>query len=112
MNTVITGPSASGKSTLAKELTAGRKSVWLQDLEGRFRYKDISTETEVIVVDEVADVRSAMDLMRATHLIINKQAEVSDFVKRPEVIVITQARRLEFLQEDPSVPISYVNLWP
>lgn len=98
--TIITGPAASGKTTLAKQLAEGRSAVWVDNIWD-WAFTDVNELTELIVCDGL-DLKNPDVVERAKHLVsgdylfINRKHQTSFTIRRPDLIIITQDEDISF----------------
>lgn len=94
--TIISGPPASGKTTLAKKLCKNKKAVWMDgwEMKSDFRFRAVEPDTEVIVI-EMDSINEAYlgrlkMLVTSTHITVNKIGKQPFKMERPEMIIIAQ----------------------
>lgn len=108
--TIITGNQATGKTTKAKELTASRKTVWLNrlNLDDPFLFQSITPETEVIVMDGLAGKKNLSEikmLIATPMLMVNRQGKMSMEVERPQIIIVSNDFKKDDFRECPHLEI-------
>lgn len=91
MITLITGDPSSGRSTIAIEITRGKKSVWLHEgsLGSCFCFNVVHSDTEFIVIDEVNDIDAAYVFINE-ELEIQRPSKKTEIIKMPDVILISR----------------------
>lgn len=102
--TIITGAAASGKTTKAGELTASRKTIWLDrlDLDDPFLFQSVTPETEVIVMDGLAGKKSLSQikmLITTPMVMVNRKGKMSIEVERPEIIIVSNDLKKDDFRE-------------
>ncbi len=108
--TIITGNQSTGKTQKAKELTASKKTVWLDslNLDNNFLYQSVTTETEVIVMDGLTGKKNLAEitlLITTPFLMINKRGQMSTEIERPEIIIVSNDFKKDDFRERPHLEI-------
>lgn len=114
--TLILGPSPSGKTTKAKQLTEGKKAVWIYGLtDSDFAYSEVTRETEIIVI-EGADISNKnsfsqfLFLVTTVNLIVHKRGVHSFEMTCPDLIITSNTINPEEITPRPNMDI--INLYP
>ena len=115
--TILFGPKASGKTVRANKIINGRKSVTIYgaDLLSPFCFESVDTDTEVIVFEELTDIRLINFLIDRQHLTVNKYNLRPFTIECPEIIINTQKLQEHLLQMNESVEIIHCvhhDPWP
>lgn len=102
--TIITGAVATGKSKKAREMTASKKTVWLDrlNLKDPFLFQSITSETEVIVIDDLADqkISEIKKFIGTPKLMVNTRGKMSFEVERPEIIIVSNdLKKKDFIRQ-------------
>ena len=89
----IEGKQGEGKTTLAKKICKGKRVSFIQEhsLKSPFWANQMDDDTEILVVDEVANYEETYSLFRAGILRINRQCKEPLDVKMPDVILVRQS---------------------
>lgn len=90
--TILVGPKASGKTTRANEMAVGKKSVTITnpDLRNPYCFKDVQTDTELIILEEIVDIIQINELMNRQQLSVNGPLIYPFHMPIPQIIIITQ----------------------
>lgn len=86
--TILLGTNGSGKTYTAKQMTEGKKAVFINSdqLRNGFAFKDVNIDTEVIVIEEISCFDEIYWLTGCDFLVINKQCLEPFEIRRPELI--------------------------
>jgi adenylate kinase family enzyme len=90
--TIILGAQFSGKTTLAKKLASGKKSISISsdELLTDSWLKKINEETEIIIVDEVVSFKQVQSLIENSIITFRKPYGITlTTIKRPELIIVS-----------------------
>ena len=88
--TIILGEPQSSKTALAKQLSENEKTVWLKHLGG-FGLSQIDASTELIVLDEAANISEVKHLITSTMLRIERKGQAVTTLPRPQTIIVSNA---------------------
>lgn len=88
---IILGPECGGKTTKARELTKGRKALWLtsENLKSRFGFSEVTEDTEVLVFEEGLDINAIKTLMSLDKIEINRRGYYPIEIEMPDLIIIS-----------------------
>ena len=91
---IITGKARSGKTTKAKELTKGKKTVWIDpgQLSNAFAFDLVKTDTERIVIDGAGLSNKILCIVFCKRIEINKRGSAPFEIDRPELIIVSNEK--------------------
>ena len=89
----IEGKRGEGKTMLAREITKGKRAVWINEyrLDSQWWTGLIDKTTEFIVFDEISDINKLNHLINADSLIIQKPMKPPYLIPMPSLILIHQS---------------------
>lgn len=90
----IEGKRGEGKTMLAREITKGKRAVWINEyrLDSQWWTGLIDKTTEFIVFDEISDINKFNHLVNGDSLIIHNPMKPSYEIPMPSLILITQSK--------------------
>jgi len=103
--TIITGSPASGKTTLAKNMCEGKKSIWLSSLDSH-SFSEINIDTDIVVIDGLAtksNLEKLKSFYTAEKIIVEKQLKDPVKIERPELIIISNSLKKEDFNYRPYI---------
>lgn len=89
----IEGKQGEGKTTLARKISKGKKTLFIPEssLTSPFWTNQMEDDTEFIVVDEVRKYDETCNVFRSDLLTINRRCKKPFNVKMPDVILVLQS---------------------
>lgn len=103
----ILGPAGSGKTSKLKELTAGKKTVWIEAKQflSPFYLSEATEETEVIAIEEVNDLQDAKTFIYARQIAIEKRGIDAKIIEKPQIIFTSNVLKPKVFDEVPYVEV-------
>ena len=98
---VICGKPETGKTNIAKQITKGKKAVWVPyfEIKSPFAFSSVSTETEVIVFDGLTDKNreQVRNIISSEKISIQKKGVKEKEVIAPDMIFIFDSLKGVFI---------------
>ena len=115
--TILVGPQASGKTTRAKEMAKGKKSVIIEDSNYFFPFgRDVIPEdTELIILEAVTDVEQIIYIANRGNISVFGLKPIDLPFECPEIIIVTQKSIEHFIKPNENVEIIHCvhfDPWP
>jgi hypothetical protein len=91
---IFIGGRNSGKTQLAKKITADKKTLWLPRQNGKYAVNDhflfdrLTDDTEYIVFEDAYNIGEIAKMLYNDQIIVNIRCKRSFVVARPKVIII------------------------
>lgn len=97
---IISGPTGSGKTSLAKGLIGKAETVYLsqRDIDARYKFQEVKLSTEVICLDEVTNISWLAYLMSQETILIERPADRTLEMNTPRIIAMTSEEYLPYAQ--------------
>lgn len=89
MITLIIGGQGSGKTTTAKKITEGKKTVWMQQYEilTTWGFMNVEKDTEFIVIEEATEKHTVDFFTVLNKLVIQKPCDEGFVIDMPKIII-------------------------
>lgn len=112
--TIITGPQASGKTTLAKQMTEGRKAVFITPDKGgnHFLFHEVKEDTEVIVMEEAYSASQVRAISGSNKIMIDRQCRNPIEIDTPDLIFTSNILTKKDFEPIPAFDITIIELTP
>ena len=109
--TIIIGPRESGKTTLAKQLTEGRKAVFVDPSNsGPFLFSEVKADTEVIVMEEVHSANQVRGIAGSNRIMIEKQGRLKMEIDTPDLIFTSNLLTRKDFEPVPALDLEFIEL--
>ncbi len=88
----IEGERETGKTLLAREISADRETVWLEEYEidGMFGLSDILESTQLVIIDNVRNYEKTKSIFDKKNIVVQKIFCDEKVITTPDVILIKE----------------------